>query len=303
VSIVPVSVLIGTRNRGSLLAETVRSILEGETLPAEIVIIDQSDVPAATDWQPTHPCPIVYTPTGKRGLSKARNAGAVAARNPLLAFTDDDMRADPGWLGNLVTPLLDGMERTVVTGRVEAGLPESSGAFTPAVVKRRDRTVFSGRIWSDPLAGGNMAMRKADFLDIGGFDERLGPGAAFPAGEDNDLGFRLLRNGYAIVYLPDAVLTHRAWRQNVEYLPLRYAYGRGKGAFYAKHWRDEPSYMPRRFVHDLLRRPLRAARRALRPRQAAGELAYAWGVIRGAAEWTSAGEIVPGKRDSIDHEP
>ena len=47
--------------------------------------------------------------------------------------------------------------------------------------------------------------------------------------------FRLLEAGYRIVYSPEAVLFHRAWRTPQSYLPLRWAYGVALGGFFAKH--------------------------------------------------------------------
>src|SRR5205823_6583384 len=86
---------------------------------------------------------------------------------------------------------------------------------------------------------------------VGDFDDDLGPGARFPASEDSDLGFRLLEAGYHIHYIPEAVLYHRAWRSNSDYLPLRWSYGVGRGAFYAKHLRLDDRYIMRRMIRDV----------------------------------------------------
>jgi hypothetical protein len=43
--VLPVSLVIPTRNRGRLLQETLESILAGDELPEEIVLADQSDEP------------------------------------------------------------------------------------------------------------------------------------------------------------------------------------------------------------------------------------------------------------------
>jgi cobaltochelatase CobN len=106
-----------------------------------------------------------------------------------------------------------------------------------------------------------MAIRRETLREVGGWDERLGAGTSFPAAEDNDLGFRLLEAGYRIAYHPEAVAWHRAWRAERDYLPLRWAYGRGQGAYYAKHAALSDAYMVRRFGADLgrLAAGLRAA--------------------------------------------
>jgi GT2 family glycosyltransferase len=122
---------------------------------------------------------------------------------------------------------------------------------------------------------------------VGGFDARLGAGSRFPAADDNDLGFRLLKAGYEIVYAPQAVVYHRAWRPASEYLVMRWRYGRGKGGFYAKHLPTEPRYMLGRIACDVGRRALGFFGRLRRdPRGAAGDVVYSLGVMVGVIQWS-----------------
>jgi glycosyltransferase involved in cell wall biosynthesis len=285
----PVSVVIATRNRPRLLADTVRSILAGDDIPAELIVIDQSDVPEPlSPCVEPHPSVVRHVPSAVRGVSLGRNAGAAAARQAVLAFADDDMLADRAWLARLTAPLA-AAPGTVATGGVVAGVADVPGGFVPALVERRTAAVFSGRLPIDVLAGGNMAIHREVFVAMGGFDARLGPGSQCPAAEDNDLGFRLLEAGHPVRYVPDAMLQHRAWRPLAEYIPLKHAYGRGKGGFYMKHASLRDLHMVRRMTRDLGWRVLRALRRPWRPRFVVGELAYAAGVLRGAAWWLRHG--------------
>lgn len=287
------SVVIATRNRPELCGDTVASILSGRDLPAEIIVVDQSDTPRLSLPHEGHTsCRVRHVPSATRGTSGGRNLGVACAASPLVAFTDDDMRADAGWVGAMTRVLLRGGPGVVATGRVTSGTAERSGGFVPASANRLEPRTYEGRLAGDVLAGGNMAMHRSTFEAIGGFDERLGPGTHFPAAEDNDLGFRLLEAGHKIEFVPDAVLEHRAWRGPNAYLPLRFSYGRGKGAFYMKHTRRGDTHMARRMARDLLRRPLRSVTLALRPRLALGELAYAAGVLLGAIGWTSSRDAV-----------
>ena len=289
-TILEASVIVPTRNRARLLTDTLASILGGDTVPAEIVVVDQSDhgvVGVHVEHQ--RGCCIRHVPCAKRGLSHGRNIGAGLAYHEVLAFVDDDMTADPQWLRALVEALLAAGEDDAVTGRVLAGPQEVVDGFVPALARRRVPAVFSGRSPRDVLAGGNMAIRRVALNRVGGFDVRLGAGSPFPSAEDNDLGFRLLEAGGRVVFVPEALLYHRAWRSKRLYIPLRHAYGRGKGGFYTKHLRLHDGYMWRRFVQDLIGRPVRALCRASRPREALGELAYAAGVLRGAVAWVFAG--------------
>jgi glycosyltransferase involved in cell wall biosynthesis len=285
----PVSLVLCTRNRPELLADTLRSILAGEEVPAEIVVIDQSDVPCAglAEMGGGRPCEIRHVPVRSVGLGRARNAGIRAARYDLIAFIDDDMWVDPRWWGSLLRALLAAGPRSVVTGQVRAAAPEVPGGIAPSTMLGDERIVYEGRIGRDVLAAGNMAMHRGAVEAAGLFDERLGAGARFPASEDNDFGFRLLEAGYRIVYEPGALLHHRAWRTKKDFVRLRWCYGRGQGGYYAKHFAPDDRWMPARLCDELARQ-LRKVPGRLRGRQLwmlAADAAFTAGLVAGLAEW------------------
>lgn len=285
----PASLVVCTRNRPAFLLDTLRSLLAGEELPAEIVVIDQSDVPCpgVDGLAGELPCDLRYVPVRSVGLGRARNAGVEAARHEILAFIDDDMWVCRHWWGALLRSLLAEGPCCVVTGQVRAAPPEVPGGIAPSTMLGDERTVYEGRLAGDVLAAGNMALYRTAFEDVGLFDERLGAGGRFPSSEDNDLCFRLLEAGYRIVYEPQAVLEHRAWRTKGDYVRLRWRYGRGNGAYYAKHLAPGDGRMLRRLHADVVRQlrkvPGRLRRRELR--MLASDAAFALGLVSGAAEW------------------
>lgn len=278
----PISIVIATRDRPDALLRSVRSILAGDRLPAEIVVADQSAATRAT--LPAHPdVEVVHLRLDSVGLSRARNAGIAAARHELLVFTDDDVLVEPDWLGRLVDALLAAPPRTAVTGRVIASANEPG--HVPSVTHRSAPAVFSGRPFADPLFPNNMAVRRDAFREVGLFDERLGAGATFPAAEDNDWGYRLLEAGYRIEFVPGAALAHLGARRGRALAKLEWAYGRGQGAFYAKHLRTSDGYMLRRLGRNARYR-LRRMPPALRgDRTALREAIYLAGMLTGTAAW------------------
>jgi GT2 family glycosyltransferase len=221
-------------------------------------------------------------------LSRARTIAIAGASHEILVLPDDDMLVQAEWFGIIVRALLRVGPTGVVTGQVLPTVAEAPGGFQLSIKVDPRPAVYRGRIGQDPLAGGHMAAYRAAITAVGGFDARLGPGAAFPAAEDNDLGFRLLEAGYAIHYVPQAVVYHRAWRTSRHYLPLRWSYGVGQGAFYAKHLHGRDLYMLRRLGHDLryfVRRPLRLIRER---RWAVGYAVFLLGELVGAGRWLVA---------------
>ncbi|HEX6607208.1 MAG TPA: glycosyltransferase [Chloroflexia bacterium] len=282
------SLIIGSRNRPRLLLETVESVLRGTQVPDEIVIVDQSDVPhpRLPTLTPDRPCAVRYLWSHTVGVSRAKNIALAAARYGVAIFTDDDILVDPEWLAVVQGALAAAGPRAVITGRVLPSRAEVPGGFVPTLVVADTPAVYEGRINTDVLPGCHMAAYRSALIGIGGFDERLGPGSPFRSAEDNDLGFRLLEAGYRIVFVPEAVVYHRAWRPAREYLPVRWAYGVAKGGFYTKYLSLADPYMLRRMVLDLARRTYAFPNRIQHERQRAiGDLVYMAGVGYGAARW------------------
>jgi GT2 family glycosyltransferase len=219
-------------------------------------------------------------------LGRANNDGKAAARQDILVFTQDDVLVTPTWFHTIVRALIEAGRRSVVTGRVLPGQEEASGGFSPSTKEDEGPVVYQGRIGADVLYAQNMAMYRSAPDEIGLFDERLGPGSSFPSAEDNDFAFRLLEEGYRILYVPQAVVYHRAWRTRRDYLPLSWNYGRGQGAYYAKHLNFRDRYMLRRMVRDIMRRVFLVPRRVWhKPLQACGDAVYVLALLTGGIEW------------------
>lgn len=283
------SVLICSRGRPQLLLDTVRSVLDGTAVPAELIVIDQSAVPQPelTVMGEVRGCLVRYVHSASAGLSRARNIGLRTARREVVVLLDDDMLVEHTWLATLLGGLAAG-PRCVATGRVLAAPDEGRGSAVPpaALVTRETPAVYRGLQPIDVVPGANVALPRELVLGLGGYDERLGAGTRFSAADDNDMGHRLLLAGAEVHHVPAAVVLHRAWRSQHELVRLRWRYGRGKGAFYAKHLGLRDRRMLRRAAKDVGRRLRRAGRAAGHtPRTTAGELVSLGGMASGALDW------------------
>jgi GT2 family glycosyltransferase len=297
------TVIVPTLDRPELLIDLLHSIAAGDDQPDEVLVIDQSArcsgaveaLAVATGLAIEH----VHVPF--HGVSRARNEGARRARCARLAFVDDDVLVDPGWC-RAMRSALDREATAVVTGRVDAGEPERSGAFTTSTIEDDEprRHTTPGHV--DVLYTGNCGLRRATLERVGGFDERLGPGTPFPSAEDNDLAHRLLAAGIEIVYEPAAIVRHRAWRPRSDAIAVRWRYGLGQGAFLAKHARDRRHGTLPRLRRQLARSARRAVANVRRDRRATAEhVAMALGVIVGVARWTLIAGRHRGRTPALRH--
>ncbi|MEA2221550.1 MAG: hypothetical protein QOJ35_4176 [Solirubrobacteraceae bacterium] len=294
------TILVCSRDRPRMLAETVASILDGRRVPAQLLVVDQSAQPHAqlAALRSVRGCDVTYLRSSTSGLSRARNVGLRAARCEVVVLLDDDMLVEPDWLERLLAGHAAGGPRAVATGRVLAGPDEGAGGTVPpaALVTRSTPDVYRGRQPTDVVPGANVALYRDVALALGGYDERLGAGGRFGSADDNDMGLRLLDAGCEVRHVPDAVVLHRAWRTARGRARMRWTYGRGKGAFYAKHVRRDDGYALARMRADTRAR-LGAVRRGLprAPTVAAGHVLYLAGMLSGAAEWLLR-ERLPGRR-------
>jgi GT2 family glycosyltransferase len=288
----PTSLIICTRNRHRLIIETVQSVLAGDELPDEIVVVDQSQQPntVLAGMGNQRGCEIRYIHSNTTGLSKSKNLAVAAASHELLVVIDDDMYVDADWFGIIVRAQIAAGPLATVTGRVLSA-EEREGYFVPSITDNEKPMVYQGRIESSVLSAGHMAAYRSLMQSVGPFDERMGAGSHFPSAEDNDFCFRLLEAGFSIVHAPEAVVYHRAWRSMKEFNNLYWSYGRGEGAFLAKHMYWNDLFTLRRLLKDTLPRLIRFPWRYLhRPDLAMCDMAFSLGAYSGFLEWILTGQ-------------
>jgi glycosyltransferase involved in cell wall biosynthesis len=176
---------------------------------------------------------------GPNGLSGARNSGVEAAGGDVVAFLDDDARAEAGWLAALTHPYAD--EAVVGTGG--RAVADWEGGRPPWFPVEFDWVVgcsYRGlpektSVVRNPL-GCNMSFRRAALVESGGFRSDLGRVGRFPVGgEETELSIRMhaVDPGRSIVYVPDAAVQHHVTpaRATWRYFRSRcYQEGRSKAA-------------------------------------------------------------------------
>jgi glycosyltransferase involved in cell wall biosynthesis len=283
------TLVICTRDRRGELDETVKTVLSGDRLPAELLVIDQSRDrhQQLADEPRVNGCQIRYRQTAPLGLSAGRNAGIEHASGRLVAFTDDDVWVPSGWFDELVTPLIDGDERTVITGPLLPTQPLAPGGFQLAIRTSMREAVYAKPGRRDVLVAANMAANRTTFQMVGPFDVRLGPGTSYSGGgEDNEFCLRLLRAGCQIRYRPEAAIYHRAWRPGSDYLRMRWRYGLGQGGFYGKLLAEHDRYGFNRLIRHLgyygIRFPWRIVTQR---RRAIGDVVFVGGLLTGIRRW------------------
>ena len=246
-----VAVVVGTCERPDLLARCLASLCALDYPDFDITIVDNA---ATTDRTrqvvaECHDPRVRYVATPQRGVSAARNLGLAETTTEFVAYTDDDVVVDAGWLRGLVRGFGRRADVAVVTGLV---LPLELETAPQAMFERRVSwgSGLDARLYAidsppadDPIfpyscgvvgAGASMAVRRSAIDVLGGFDVALGPGSPSRAAEDIDLFFRALTAGYAIAYEPTSLAWHRHRRDLAGLEKQLGGYGTGLTAFGCK---------------------------------------------------------------------
>ncbi|BBY65359.1 glycosyltransferase family 2 protein [Mycolicibacterium helvum] len=246
-----ITVIVCTRDRTEMLESALTSILASDHPDFGVLVVDNAPSSDTTHQFVTGLAdPRVRLITEPLpGLSRARNAGLLAADGDIVAFVDDDVIVDRDWLNILVRGFGYGNAVACVSGMVPAG-----ELRTPAQAYFENRVGWSESAhvrvfeWSQvpkdvPLfpfevrhygTGANFAVDRRVALSIGGFDERLGAGTPASGGEDIDMFFRILRSGRQLVHEPAAIAWHRHRSTADDLRAQTRGYGLGLGAWLAK---------------------------------------------------------------------
>jgi hypothetical protein len=214
----PATVIVCTRNRAEELPECVALLLRSGVRDVVIVDDESTDETRAVAEELARRSHGAVRAIGNpdRGLCRARNAGAAAARHELLLFVDDDARPAPGWLEHLTWTL---SRRGVVQagGPICALWPDERPAGWPGAELEPLMSILdlgdAERILMPPqvVYGANWAVRREALNAVGGFDPGFGPGPEARIGSDEvSVAWRLHRDGVgATAYSPWAAVGHK----------------------------------------------------------------------------------------------
>lgn len=279
--VTPVSVVIATRDRPDQLDRCLNTVLALDYPCLEVIVVDNASSSSATLELLRRRYPSVrYVRENVPGLAVAHNRALAEVGHPIVAFTDDDVRVDPGWVGALVEAFASSEDVGCVTGLI---LPAELETPAQAWIDRHGRFCkgFERRVFnlnaarpSDPMfpyaagtfgSGANMAFRTDVLRELGGFDPALGAGSLARGGDDLAAFVDVLTAGYSLVYEPAALVHHSHQRDYARVRAQAYNYGVGLSAYLTRLVVRRPTLLG----HFLLRAPQAAGHLLREPGAAA----------------------------------
>lgn len=199
------TVVVITHNRRPELLRTLRKLAELPERPAVIVTDNASGDGTAEAVAREYPQFLLLTP-GRNLGAVGRNLAVRYVRTPYVAFCDDDTWWEPGALCTAADRLDRHPRLAAVNARI---LVEPGGEDDPVVAELRESPVTGpGWLPGPPICSFLAAatvMRTDAFRAAGGFH----PGLWF-GGEEELLATDLMRSGWWLAYVPEAVIHHAA---------------------------------------------------------------------------------------------
>ncbi len=187
-----VSVVIATRNRSSILARAIDSVLAQTYKNFELIIIDDGSTDRTKELVAAYAGKLVYFYQDQAGLAAARNRGIQEARGRWIAWLDDDDQWHPDKLSLQVDKIKQLPEPAFLwCNGIRGGVPVRNPADPSGFFQSMREVVCQPSSW---------LMSRELFKRIGGFD------TSYETGADTALVMKALMEGIKIYYQSDLLV-------------------------------------------------------------------------------------------------
>jgi glycosyltransferase involved in cell wall biosynthesis len=211
-----ISIIIPTFNSRNVLEKCLESF-KTQTFSDkhyEVIVVDDGSTDDTKDVVAKYPIKYIYQQN--HGPAAARNNGVNQAQGEIVLFTDADCEPQPNWIEEMIRPMNDS-QVVGVKGAYKTRQKELMARFVQFEYEHKYERMKKYKYidFIDTYSGG---YRKDIFLKYKGFDERY-PKASV---EDQEFSFRLSRDGYKMLFNPEAVVYHRHSAGLMDYLKKKY---------------------------------------------------------------------------------
>lgn len=219
-----VSVIVPTKNSGSTVEHSLRSVKEQTYPNIELVVVDNHSKDGTVQLAERYGA-IVHTKGPER--SAQRNYGAEMAKGDYLIFLDSDIELTPDVVQECIELTQEGFEIITFPERIEGTGFWANCRAIEAQCYLGDDTVEAPRFYN-----------KMIFLNLGGFDENLtGP-------EDWDLREKALSAGYDIGRIKAMTIHHEGVVRPLKRIKKKFYYGKTFDKYISKNPRVAKKQIP-----------------------------------------------------------
>ena len=225
---IPVSVVIATRNRPSVLQRTLETLNLQSHYPSEVVIVDASDgndtARLCEEKKDSWPWHLKHLRAAKPGAASQRNQGTERSTFPFILFMDDDIVIQPACIARLWTAVNSSADIGGASAMITNQAYQNPGRLSRVVfafLNGKELPTYAGRCFGPGLAqlpGAEVTtdLAEVDWLNAGCtlYRRQCLPNPVFPAifegastAEDLALSLQVGRD-WKLVNVPRARIFH-----------------------------------------------------------------------------------------------
>jgi len=219
------SIIVATLNNESTIDECLHSILELDYPKQllEVIVIDGESKDSTVERVKAHSVKLI---SKRLNTPAAYNFALKTVKSEIVGFIDSDVKVERQWLKSLLThlnnPKVAGASGNVATWNKNKLIPRCIGYELSYRYRRLPKDV-------ERAATMNLILKKKVIEEVGGFDEAL------PTQYDTDLGTRIARAGYKMIFDSDVSCSHFHRPTLREYFKQQFKYGQNTWKLYFKH--------------------------------------------------------------------
>jgi GT2 family glycosyltransferase len=210
-----ISIIIVTYNSSKYINKCVNSILTQEYplsyYPLEIIVVDNCSIDATRNMLLEFNDIKIILNDSNTGYGRGNNLGVKHSTGQFLVIMNPDTIVEPHWLEELIEPIINN-KKMITTPKIlvyDSSIINTCGniihftglGFTRGYGAKPD--TFSIPEYVCEMSGCCFAIKKEDYIGLGGFDESI-----FMYHDDVDLACRALLNGFKILFVPSSIIRH-----------------------------------------------------------------------------------------------
>jgi len=204
------SVIIVTYNHRNYTKNCLSSVLVNN--PLEVIVVDNGSIDGTAEFVEEHfpEVRLIKSPRNL-GYGGGNNLGVRHARGEYVVILNPDTKVEENWLEELLKPLKK-EEKLITTPKILTydgsrintcgNIEHFTGlTFTRGLNEHSDKFGEFGYI--SGFSGACFAMRRSEYLELGGFDENF-----LTYMEDAEFSWRAHAKGFRILYVPTSIVYH-----------------------------------------------------------------------------------------------
>lgn len=174
---------------------------EVQNIKYELIIVDNGSTDKTIDIIKNTNAILIIDKT--KNIGGLRNIGVDSANGEYLVFLDADTTVTNAWNNEIIHVLEEMKNSKIITGS------RCSISLTPGFIEKYWFEPMVNESVSNYINSAHLVVRKADFIDIGGFSQSL------VTAEDYEFCERARGKGYQIINNPKLVVIHEGYPKKI----------------------------------------------------------------------------------------